>query len=133
MDGCWLSIVWALDILAHSSGNNHLVPKCGTRYGMEMQILSKRALRQFWEIHPQAEAPLRTWYALVDKAEWSTPNEIKAQFGANVDFVADNRVIFDIGGNKFRLIVHVSYGFRRVLVKFVGTHAEYNRINPEIV
>ena len=98
-----------------------------------MQILSKRALRQFWDIHPQAEVPLRTWYALVDKAEWSTPNEIKAQFGANVDFVADNRVIFDIGGNKFRLIVHVSYGFGRVLVKFVGTHAESDRINPETV
>lgn len=98
-----------------------------------MQILSKRALRQFWEIHPQAEAPLRTWYMLVDKAEWNTPNEIKALFGANVDFVADNRVIFDIGGNKFRLIVHVSYPFRRVLVKFVGTHAEYDRINPETV
>ncbi|WP_062119613.1 type II toxin-antitoxin system HigB family toxin [Aureimonas sp. AU40] len=98
-----------------------------------MQILSKRTLRQFWEVHPQAESPLRTWHALVEKAEWATPNDIKSQFGANVDFVGDNRVIFDIGGNKFRLIVHVSYTFRRVLVKFVGTHAEYDRINPETV
>ncbi|ALN75619.1 type II toxin-antitoxin system HigB family toxin [Aureimonas sp. AU20] len=98
-----------------------------------MQILSKRTLRQFWEVHPHAESPLRTWHALVEKAEWATPNDIKSQFGANVDFVGDNRVIFDIGGNKFRLIVHVSYTFRRVLVKFVGTHAEYDRINPETV
>ena len=75
-----------------------LVPKCGTGYLTAMQILSKRALRQFWETHPQAEAPLRTWYALVDKAEWSTPNDVKAQFGANVDFVGDNRIIFAIGG-----------------------------------
>ncbi len=49
---------------------------------------------------------------------------IKRRFGGTVDFVADNRVIFDLGGNKYRLVVHVSYAFGRVLVKFVGTHAE---------
>lgn len=98
-----------------------------------MQIIAKRALRQFWETHPQAETPLRTWYALVDRAEWKSPNDIKVQFGANVDFVNDNRIIFDIGGNKFRLIVHVSYGYRRVLIKFVGTHSEYDQVNPETV
>lgn len=54
-------------------------------------------------------------------------------FGRNVDFVGDNRVIFDIGGNKYRLVVHVSYRFRRVLIKFVGTHAQYDRIDPETV
>ena len=58
--------------------------------------------------------------------------DIKAQFRAT-DFVGDNRVIFDIGGNKYRLVVHVAYPFRRVLVKFIGTHAEYDRINPEAV
>ena len=57
----------------------------------------------------------------------------KAAIGATVDFVGDNRVIFDLGGNKYRLIVHVSFPFGRVLVKFVGTHAEYDRINPETV
>ncbi len=51
----------------------------------------------------------------------------------SVDFVGDNRVIFDIGGNKYRLVAHVSYAYRRVLVKFIGTHAQYDRINPEIV
>jgi mRNA interferase HigB len=54
-------------------------------------------------------------------------------FGTAVDFVGDNRLIFDIGGNKFRLIVHVAYSYRRVLVKFVGTHAEYAKIDPENV
>lgn len=54
-------------------------------------------------------------------------------FGASVDFVADNRIIFDISGNKYRLIVHVAYPFRRVLIKFVGTHAEYDKIDPETV
>jgi mRNA interferase HigB len=58
---------------------------------------------------------------------------VKAEFGASVDFVGDNRLIFDIGGNKYRLIVHVAYAYKRVLVKFVGTHADYDRIDPEAV
>ena len=58
---------------------------------------------------------------------------MKAQFGATVDFVGDNRVIFDISGNKFRLIVRVAYSHQRVLIKFIGTHAEYDRINAETV
>ncbi|MBB6254036.1 mRNA interferase HigB [Nitrospirillum iridis] len=70
---------------------------------------------------------------MATKAEWAGPADIKAQFGSIVDFVGDNRVIFDLGGNKFRLIVHVSYTFRRVLVKFIGTHAEYDKIDAETV
>jgi mRNA interferase HigB len=98
-----------------------------------MQIIAKRVLREFWIRHNQAEAPLRAWYALVDKVEWSGPQDVKDRFGTTVDFVSDNRIIFDIGGNKYRLIVHVAYRFKRVLIKFVGTHEEYNRINPETV
>jgi mRNA interferase HigB len=67
------------------------------------------------------------------KARWKSLHDVKRQFGGNVDFVADNRVIFDLGGNKYRLVVHVSYRFQRVLVKFIGTHAEYDRIDPENV
>jgi mRNA interferase HigB len=98
-----------------------------------MQIIAKRVLREFWAIHNQAEAPLKAWYALVLKADWSSPQDVKDGFGTAVDFVGDNRIIFDIGGNTFRLIVHVAYRFKRVLIKFVGTHEEYNRINTEIV
>ncbi|MGH7094957.1 MAG: type II toxin-antitoxin system HigB family toxin [Stellaceae bacterium] len=95
-----------------------------------MQIIALKRLRLFWQIHPQSEMPLRAWFALVSGAWWSTSADIKDQFGAVVDFVADNRVIFDIGGNKYRLVVHVAYRHRRVLVKFIGTHAEYDRIDP---
>ena len=70
---------------------------------------------------------------MVGKAKWTGPADIKAAFGTTVDFVGDNRVVFDIGGNKYRLVVHVSYRFKRVLVKFVGTHAEYDCIDPETV
>jgi len=98
-----------------------------------MQVIARRTLREFWERHPQAAGRIRAWFALVAKARWRDPNDIKRQFGTTVDFVGDNRVIFDLGGNKYRLIVHVSYTFGRVLIKFVGTHTEYDRIDPETV
>lgn len=98
-----------------------------------MQVIARRTLKEFWVRHPQAEGPTRAWFAAVSKARWKGPNDVKRQFGTTVDFVADNRVIFDLGGNKYRLIVHVSYVFSRVLVKFIGSHAEYDRINPETV
>jgi mRNA interferase HigB len=90
-------------------------------------------LRLFWERHASAETPLKIWYAMVAKARWRSPADVKRQFGTTVDFVADNRAIFDIGGNKYRLVVHIAYGFGRVLVKFVGTHAEYDKIDAEKV
>jgi mRNA interferase HigB len=98
-----------------------------------MQIIAKKALKVFWAKHNQAEAPLTAWYLAVSKAEWKAPADVKAMFGTTVDFIADNRVIFDIAGNKYRLVVHIAYGFKRVLIKFVGTHAEYDRIDPETV
>jgi mRNA interferase HigB len=98
-----------------------------------MQIIARRTLKEFWARHPRAEGPIRAWFATAAKAQWANPAEIKRQFGGAVDFVADNRVIFDLGGNKYRLIVHISFEFGRVLVKFIGTHAEYDRINPETV
>ncbi len=98
-----------------------------------MNVIAKRTLMRFWEIYPSAQAPLAAWYILASKASWRTPQDVKAQFGRNVDFVADNRAIFDIGGNKYRLIVRISYAYKAVTIKFVGTHAEYDRIDPEQV
>ncbi len=110
-----------------------LVPNMGTRYIIGVQIIARRVLKEFWARHNQAEAPLTAWYLTVSKAEWKSPADVKSMFGATVDFVADNRVIFDIAGNKYRLVVHVAYPFRRVLTKFVGTHADYDRIDAETV
>ena len=105
----------------------------GNSYIARVPVIAKRTLKLFWEDHSAAEVPLRTWHAMVEKSEWTGLADIKTQFGNSVDFVGDNRVIFDIGGNKFRLIVHVAYRFRRVLVKFVGTHKDYDKIDPETV
>ncbi len=98
-----------------------------------MQIIAKATLRDFWQREPRAETPLRDWFSIASKADWTSPADVKDAFGTTVDFVGDNRAIFDIGGNKYRLIVHFAYPFRRGLVKFVGTHKEYDRINPETI
>lgn len=98
-----------------------------------MQIIARSTLREFWLREPRAEAPLLAWYAIVSKADWTGPADVKAAFGTTVDFVGDNRVIFDIGGNKYRLVVHFAYPFRRGLIKFVGTHKDYDKINPETI
>jgi mRNA interferase HigB len=97
-----------------------------------MQVVSRKTLVAFWEKHPRAEAPLSTWFVAARAAEWKTPQDIRNDF-SSVDLVGDNRVIFDIGGNNYRLIAHVSYTYKSVLIKFVGTHAEYDRIDPEKV
>jgi mRNA interferase HigB len=99
-----------------------------------MQVLSRRTLREFWKIHPYAEHPLSAWYTIVSRATWANPHDVKEQFGNSVDFVGDSRAIFDIGGNKYRLIGRIVYApYYRVMVKFVGTHEEYDEIDPEAV
>lgn len=99
-----------------------------------MRILAFKALRDFWTKYPRAEKPLRDWYKVVSSARWKKSNDVKAAFGANVDFVGDSQVIFDIGGNKYRLVVRIVYDpYYRVMIKFVGTHDEYNKIDPESV
>src|SRR3546814_9849162 len=103
--------VWSSDVCS-SDLNGNILPYL-------MRILAKRTLKEFWDRHPRAKRPLATWHLIVGKAVWTGPADVKAMFGAGVDFVGDNRIIFDIGGNKFRLIVHVSYEHKRVLIKFV--------------
>jgi mRNA interferase HigB len=100
---------------------------------MAMNVIARKALKAFWERYPQAETPLGTWYEIVSKGDWSSPADLKKAFGNNLDFVGDNRAIFDIGGNKYRLVVHFSFKFKTALIKFVGTHKEYDGINAETV
>ena len=73
-----------------------------------MQVIARRTLKQFWARHPHAGGPIRAWIAIAATALWANPAEIKRQFGSTVDFVGDNRGIFDLGGNKYRLVAHVS-------------------------
>jgi mRNA interferase HigB len=100
---------------------------------MAMNVIARKALKDFWERYPDAEKPLSTWYQIVSKGTWGAPADLKAAFGANVDFVGDNRAIFDIGGNKYRLAIHFAYLHKAALIKFVGTHKDYDKINAETV
>jgi mRNA interferase HigB len=97
-----------------------------------MHIVSIQTLRLFWQKHPDAERPLRAWYALAEKASWRSPTEIKATLG-NVSLIGNQRVIFNIKGNDYRLVVIVEYQKGRLFIRFVGTHAEYERIDPETI
>ena len=94
-----------------------------------MRIVSRKALREFWEQadHHDAEARLRAWYKTAEKSDWATPADIKAQF-RSASFLANNRVVFNIAGNKYRLIVWVNYRARVILVRFLGSHKEYDAL-----
>ena len=97
-----------------------------------MHIIALKALREFWETHPQAETPLRAWYAEASRADWKTPADIKAAH-RNASFLPNNRVVFNIKGNDFRLVVAVRYTSTMMFIRFVGTHAEYDRIDAETI
>jgi mRNA interferase HigB len=97
-----------------------------------MRIIAKRALREFWERHPDAEEPLLAWYREVEREDWDTPVKVKAKYrGASI--VGNSRVVFNIKGNDYRLVVKINYLYRVVYVRFVGTHAEYDTIDVEEV
>ena len=98
-----------------------------------MQIIAKRTLREFWQRHPAAETPLKLWYARTVRARWTRPSDVRAQFGATVDLSPAVAAIFDIGGNKYRLVVKIDYVVGLVLIRFVGTHAAYDRIDAKII
>lgn len=93
-----------------------------------MRIISRRRLVEFWEVHPDAEQPLRAWYTEAKKASWDSPAEIKAVY-RSVSILSNNRVVFNIKGNTYRLIVVVEYTQGKMFIGFVGTHAEYDRID----
>ena len=97
-----------------------------------MRIIAKRTLRQFWEANAGARTPLEDWYAQANDADWSTPAEVKAQFG-DASILKGRRVVFNIGGNKYRLIVKMNYPYRVVYVRFVGAHAQYDAIDADTI
>jgi len=93
-----------------------------------MRIISRCRLVEFWEVHPDAEQPLRAWYTETKKASWNSPAEIKEIY-RSVSILSNNRVVFNIKGNTYRLIVVVEYSQGKMFIRFVGTHAEYDRID----
>lgn len=97
-----------------------------------MRIISRRILREFWERHPEAASPLQAWFHDAAHSNWNSPADIKAVYH-NASFVANNRVIFNIKGNHYRLVVLVLYQHGVVYICFVGTHEEYDRIDATTI
>ncbi|CAH1748701.1 Addiction module toxin RelE [Thauera humireducens] len=97
-----------------------------------MRVIAVSTLREFWKLHPDAEQPLKAWFEEVTKASWTQPSDIKAQYGS-ASILKNRRVVFNIKGNDYRLIVAIAYRLQVVYVKFVGTHKEYDEVDAETI
>ena len=97
-----------------------------------MRIIAVGTLREVWKSHADAEQPLKSWYKEAIDTRWLEPNDIKQRY-PSADSLPDNRVVFNIKGNTYRLIVKIHYNTGIVYIRFVGTHAAYNKINAETI
>ncbi len=97
-----------------------------------MRILARKTLREFWERHPDSEQQLKAWYAEAKRAAWQTPTDVKARYAA-ASILKGGRVVFNICGNKYRLIVSIHYPYQVIYVRFLGTHEQYNDIDAETI
>lgn len=93
-----------------------------------MRIIKRKTLKDFWDNHPDAEQSLKAWFKFARQADWRNPAEVKADYG-NASILGDNRVCFNIAGNKYRLVVKINYPYRVVYIRFLGAHAEYDQID----
>jgi len=100
-----------------------------------MRIIAKRTLRHFWETNPrgaEARVPLQVWHSTVEGKDWNSPADVKATY-RDASILKNGRVVFNIGGNRFRLVVRINYPYRIVYIRFVGTHDEYDCIDAETI
>ena len=100
-----------------------------------MRVIALSTLRRFWEdkaAYHDAKEPVLAWYRHAVKAQWSSPAEVKRDLGS-ASILQDGRVVFNIAGNKYRLVVWINYAYRVVYVRFIGTHAQYDRIDAQSV
>jgi mRNA interferase HigB len=100
-----------------------------------MRVIAVSTLKAFWSAHPEyldAEGPTLAWYRDILNADWSKPSDVKAQFG-NASILRDGRVVFNIGGNKYRIVVWINYPYRVVYTRFIGTHKQYDAIDAQTI
>jgi mRNA interferase HigB len=91
-----------------------------------VRVISKRTLREFWEKHADAETSLNAWYAVASKATWTTFADVRQAFNS-ADVIHDNVTVFNIGGNKYRLVVDIDYRFQKIYIWHVLTHTQYDK------
>lgn len=101
----------------------------GSCYNVIMRIIAIKKLKDFWESgHADAEQPLKSWYQIFRQRDFRNPMAVKRLF-PHVSFVGSNRIVFNISGNKYRLVVHMRYDVQIVFIRFIGTHTKYDKIN----
>ena len=93
-----------------------------------MRVIAKSTLRNFWEQYDDCEQQLKSWYKEVEEAIWNSPNDIKKDY-PSASILPENRVVFNIKGNHYRLIVKINFSFSIVFIRFIGTHSHYDKID----
>jgi mRNA interferase HigB len=100
-----------------------------------MRVISISTIRTFCRYgypYANAQEPLLSWYRHVRKANWTQPRDVKRQFG-NASVLRDGRVVFNVGGNKYRIVVWINYQHRAVYIRFIGTHEQYDKIDAQTI
>lgn len=100
-----------------------------------MRVIALSALKAFWEGNPgfaDVKEPVLAWYRHALRADWRSPADVKADF-RNASILRDGRVVFNIAGNKYRLVVWINYAYRVVYIRFIGTHAQYDQIDAQSI
>jgi len=97
-----------------------------------MRIIARKTLREFWERYPDSEQQLKAWYAEAKHAAWQTPADVKARY-PKASILKGSRVVFDICGKKYRLVVKINYPHQVIYIRFLGTHEQYDAIDAETI
>lgn len=97
-----------------------------------MRLIAKKTLKEFWSIHRDVEQQLKAWYREAEVAVWKTPQYIMSDYPSAI-ILGDNRVVFNIKGNHYRLVVKINYAFSLVWIRFIGTNAAYDRIDANTI
>jgi mRNA interferase HigB len=97
-----------------------------------VRVIARKTLRDYWQREPATEQELKAWFAEAEAAEWENPADVKAKYG-NASILKDGRVVFNICGNHYRLVVWINYGFHTLYIRFIGTHKEYDQIDAQTV
>ncbi|MBO6793899.1 MAG: type II toxin-antitoxin system HigB family toxin [Balneolaceae bacterium] len=97
-----------------------------------MRVIARKTIREFWINHSDSEGALKSWFSEAVNSQWESPSDIKKKYPL-ASILPDNRVVFNIKGNSYRLVVKINYDYGQVFIRFVGTHAEYDKIDATTI
>ena len=97
-----------------------------------MRVFARKILREFWTNHSDSEDALKAWFSEAENSKWETPSDIKNKY-PHASILADNRVVFNIKGNTYRLVVKINFDYGQIFIRFVGTHADYDKIDATTI